>query len=87
MIKHSLVITDQFNYFVYFQKSFGKITYKTPYHHLTSNSMLVKERFGFRCNNSTEIAIYTLLNDELSHLNNKKIIGGLFCDLQKLSTP
>jgi len=30
-----------------------------------------------------EIAIYTLINNTLSSLNNKIIIGGLFCDLQK----
>ena len=43
----------------------------------------MKEQFGFRCNSSTEIAIYTLINNILSSLNNKIIVGGLFCDLQK----
>jgi len=47
------------------------------------NSILVKELFGFKCNNSTEIAIYTLINNILSSLNNKIIVGGLFCDLPK----
>jgi len=47
------------------------------------NNILVKELFGFRCNNSTEIAIYTLINNILSSLNKKIIVGGLFCDLQK----
>ena len=45
--------------------------------------ILIKEQFGFRCTNSTEIAIYTLINRILSSLNNKIIVGGLFCDLQK----
>jgi hypothetical protein len=40
-------------------KIFEKIICKRLYHHLTSNNILVKEKFGFRCNNSTEIAIYT----------------------------
>jgi hypothetical protein len=37
-----------------FSKIFEKIIYKRLYHHLTSNNILVKEQFGFRCNNSTE---------------------------------
>jgi len=66
-----------------FSKIFEKIFYKRLYHHLTSNSILVNEQFGFRCNNSTEKAIYTLINNILSSLSNKIIVGGLFCDLQK----
>jgi hypothetical protein len=92
---------------------FEKVIYKRPYHHLTSNNILIKEQFGFRCNNSTNIAIYTLINPlnaelnpmchllallgahhilhvskirvnkVLSSLNNKIIVSGLFCDLQK----
>jgi hypothetical protein len=38
-----------------FFKNFETIIYKRLYHHLTSNNILVKEQFGFRCNNSTEI--------------------------------
>ena len=57
--------------------------YKGLYYHLTSNSILVREQFGFRCNNLTEIAICTLTKNMLSSLSNKIIVGGLFCDLQK----
>jgi hypothetical protein len=69
---------------IVFSKMFEKIIYKRPYHHLNSNNILVKEQFGFRCNtsNSTEIAIYTLINKILSSLSNKIIVSGLFCDLQ-----
>jgi hypothetical protein len=66
-----------------FSKIFEKVIYKRVYHLLTLNNILVKEQFGFRCNNSTEIAIYTLINNILSSLNDKIIVGGLFCDLQK----
>jgi len=45
--------------------------------------MLVKEQFGFRCNTSTKMAIYTLINNILLFLNTKTLIGGLFCHLQK----
>jgi len=68
-----------------FFKIFEKIIYIRLYYHLTSNNILVKEQFGFRCNNSTVIAIYTLINNILSHLNNKIIVGGIFCDLQEAS--
>jgi len=62
--------------------------YKRLYHHLTSYNVLVKEQFGFRCNNSTEVAIYiyiyiyiyTLINNILS---SHRYHHGLFCDLQK----
>ena len=50
---------------------------------LRKYGILVKEQFVFRCNNSTEIVIYTLINKILSSLNNKIMVGGLFCDLQK----
>jgi hypothetical protein len=56
-----------------FSKIFETIIYKRLYYHLTSNNILVKEQFGFRCNNSTEIAIYTLINNILSSLSNKII--------------
>jgi hypothetical protein len=44
---------------------------------------LTKEKFGFRCNTSTETAIYVLINNILSPLNNKLMVGALFYDLQK----
>ena len=66
-----------------FSKIFEKIIYRRLSYHLTINNILVKEQFGFRCNTSTEMAIYTLVNNVLSALNDKKIVGGIFCDLQK----
>jgi len=65
-----------------FSKTFENLIYKTLYYHLTSNNTLFKEQFGFRCNNSTAIAVCTLCNDAMSCLNDKIIVGGLFCDLQ-----
>jgi hypothetical protein len=66
-----------------FSKIFEKIVYKRLYYHLTLNNILVKEQFGFRCDTSTKIAIYTLINNVLSFLNDKKIVGGLFCELKR----
>jgi hypothetical protein len=53
------------------------------YDHLNINSILVNDKFVFRDNLSTETATYTLLNKILSSLNNKMLVRGLFCDLQK----
>ena len=66
-----------------FSNIFEKVIYKRLYCHLTLNSILVKEQFGFRYNSSTETAIYTFINNILSSLNNRIIVDGLFCDLQK----
>jgi len=64
-------------------KIFEKVLYKRLYNHLSSNNILVKEQFGFRCNTSTEMAIYALINNILLSLNTKTLVGGLFCDQQK----
>jgi len=66
-----------------FSKIFEKVLYKRLYNHLSSNNILVKEQFGFRCNTSTGLAIYTLINNILLSLNTKTLVGGLFYDLQK----
>jgi hypothetical protein len=66
-----------------FSKIIEKIIYRRLYDHLNINNILVNEQFGFRDNLSTEAATYTLLNKILSSLNNKILVGGLFCDLQK----
>jgi len=60
-----------------------KIIYNRLYSHLINNNILVNEQFGFREKLSTEMATYTLLNNVLSSLDRKKLVGGLFCDLQK----
>jgi hypothetical protein len=57
--------------------------YNRLYCHLTLNNILVKEQFSFRCNISNDPAIYTLVNKVLSFLNDKKLVGGLFCGLKK----
>jgi len=66
-----------------FSKIFEKVLYKRLYNHLSLNNILVTEQFGFRCNTSNDMAIYTLINNILSSLNIKIPVGGLFCDLQK----
>jgi hypothetical protein len=50
---------------------------------MDSNCILVKEQFGFRKGSSTELASYNLINNILCALNNKLLVGGVSCDLQK----
>jgi hypothetical protein len=66
-----------------FSKILEKILYKRLYCHLKVNNILVLEQFGFREKFSTDMAIYTFLNSVLSSLENKLLVGGVFCDLQK----
>jgi hypothetical protein len=50
---------------------------------MIQNEMFAKEQYGFRCNLSTDSASYTLICDILSAINNKQIVGCIFCDLRK----
>jgi hypothetical protein len=44
---------------------------------------LVNEQFGFRTKLSTAKATLSLISETLDALNNKKTVGGIFCDLEK----
>jgi hypothetical protein len=66
-----------------FSKIFEKVIYKRLDNHMISNNILAKEHYGFRSNTSTEKAIYQLTNNILKALDNKYLVGGIFCDLTK----
>ena len=66
-----------------FSKIFEKVIYKRLDNHMISNNILAKEQYGFRSNTSTEKAIYQLTNNILKALDNKYLVGGIFCDLTK----
>jgi hypothetical protein len=44
---------------------------------------LVDEQFGFRTKPSTDLASYKLINDVITSLNDKLLVGCVFCDLHK----
>jgi Notch-like protein len=46
-----------------FSKIFEKLIFTRLYKHLTTNQILVKEQFDFRCNSSTENAAYNVMWD------------------------
>jgi hypothetical protein len=47
------------------------------------NNILVEEQFGFRTSSSTDKASYKLIDEILNALNNRMMIRGIFCILQK----
>jgi hypothetical protein len=47
------------------------------------NNILVEEQFGFRPATSTDKASYRLINEILNAMNQRKVVGDIFCDLQK----
>ena len=66
-----------------FSKVFEKLIYVRIQKHLIINDVLNPHQFGFRANYSTEYAMFTFTNAVLEALNNKQMVGGVFCDLKK----
>jgi len=66
-----------------FSKVFERIIYDRLIQHIKTNNILIDEQFGFRTFSSTDKASYKLINGILDALNNKMMVGGIFCDLQK----
>jgi hypothetical protein len=66
-----------------FSKVIEKLVYARLLDHITTNSILVNEQYGFRTRYSTELATFSLINNILTAMNNNLKIGGIFCDLQK----
>jgi len=65
-------------------KIFEKLMYTRIFQHLIDNNILVDEQFCLRINFSTVQATHKLLNAILNAINNKKIVGSIFCDLHKV---
>ena len=66
-----------------FSKVFERIIYDRLLQHIETNNILTDEQFGFKTFSSTEKAFYKLIDGILDALNNKMMVGGIFCDLQK----
>jgi hypothetical protein len=66
-----------------FSKVFEKIIYDRLLKHIETNNILVDEHFGFRITSSTDKASYKITDKILNALNNRVMVGGIFCDLQK----
>jgi len=66
-----------------FSKIFEKVIYKRLFDHLDNNVILNEHQNVFQSEASTEKASYILLNEILTPLNNKQMVGGIFCDFHK----
>jgi hypothetical protein len=51
--------------------------------HLTRYNILSTEQYGFRSGLRTDNATYKLTTDVLNAVNNKLLVGWIFCDLEK----
>jgi hypothetical protein len=51
--------------------------------HIDNNNILNDHHFGFRKRFLTEDAIFKLIYEVLNALNNKVMVGSIFCDLEK----
>jgi hypothetical protein len=67
--------------------SFSKVLEKAAciqlYEHSIKNNILAEEQFDFKSKSAKNDAIYKLTKEILIALNNKLMVGGLFCDLEK----
>jgi hypothetical protein len=66
-----------------FSKIFEKVIYNIICYHINHNHILVNEQFGFRHGLSIDVASYNLTKNILTALNNKLLVGGIFCDFHK----
>ena len=56
----------------------------TPFiKHITNYNILSTEQYGFRSGLRTDNAAYKLTTEILNAMNNKLLVGGIFCDLEK----
>jgi len=51
--------------------------------HFTNYNILSTEHYGFRLDLRTDNAINKLTTEILNAMNNKLLVGGIFCDLEK----
>jgi len=51
--------------------------------HLTKHNIISTEQYGFRVGYRTDSATYRLTTEILNAMNNKLLVGGIFCDLEK----
>jgi hypothetical protein len=66
-----------------FSKIFEKVIYQRLIDDLNNNAIFYEHQYGFRSEGSTVSASCVLLNEILTALNNKQMVGGIFCDLHK----
>ena len=66
-----------------FSKTFEMVMQKRILKHFTKYNILSTEQYGFRVGYRTDKATYKLTTEILNAMNNKLLLGGVFCDLEK----
>ena len=66
-----------------FSNNFEKCLYKQLNQFFTINNILYKYQFGFRENNSTELAVSQICDDIIDSLEQRSITCSIFLDLAK----
>jgi len=66
-----------------FSKIFEKVIYDRLLQRTNENNIIDTDQYRFKTNSSTELAIFKLINQTLSHINNKSSVCGIFCNLTK----
>jgi hypothetical protein len=66
-----------------FTEIIEKLIYTRLISHIEATNLLVHEQYGSRAHSSTEKAAFTLINTILMAMNNRLLVGGILCDLQK----
>jgi len=66
-----------------FSKIFEMVMQKRILKHFTKYNILSTEQYGFRVGYRTDNATYKLTTEILNAMNNKQLVGGVFCDLEK----
>ena len=66
-----------------FSKVLEKAVYIQLYEHCSKHNILVDEQFGFINKLATTDAIFKLINEIQIALNEKIMVGGIFCNLEK----
>ena len=67
----------------FFSKIFKKIIYNTIVNFMDKNDTFYQYQFGFRKSHSTQYAIITLVDKNISSLDSGDLIIGVFLDLKK----
>jgi hypothetical protein len=67
-----------------FPEVFEEVTYVRLYQNLINHSVLVNEQCGFKAKSFTAKATFNLINEIVKVLNSKKVVGGIFCGLEKV---
>jgi hypothetical protein len=65
-----------------FSNIIEKLTYARLINHIETNNILAQEQYGFTSHSSSEQAAFSLVDSILSAINNKLMVGGIFCNLQ-----